>query len=73
MWAECRDWHLKHGEQAVNWEAAFRMWIRKADEFARARWQKDRSEMPQEPGQRGERFVTIRKVIDDIDDEESGA
>jgi hypothetical protein len=25
------------------------------------------------PGLRGERFVTIRKVIDDIDDEESSA
>ena len=34
-WQECRDWHLKNGVDAVDWEAAFRMWLRKAAEFSR--------------------------------------
>jgi hypothetical protein len=65
MWHECRDWHLKKGEQAVNWEAAMRMWVRKADEFAKKR-RGDR-ERPQEGGFRGgDRWVGVDKIIDDL-------
>jgi len=34
MWEACRDWHLSNGVQRANWEATFRRWIRKEEEFA---------------------------------------
>ena len=36
LWNECRDWHLKKGEQAANWEAAMRMWVRQGGRLREA-------------------------------------
>lgn len=48
-WGKCRDHHLARGQQFANWEAGFRNWLRKADEFARRDQSKPKSrEMPQE-------------------------
>ena len=33
-WSECRDWHLANGVMRADFEAAFRNWLRKANEFA---------------------------------------
>lgn len=55
FWEECRDWHLKKGEQCANWEAAYRMWVRKHVEFQHKRRPGPGSfEIPQEHGPRGE-------------------
>ncbi len=32
-WEKCRDWHLKNGVLAADWEAAFRWWVRKKVEM----------------------------------------
>ena len=67
LWEGCRDWHLKHGQQASSWPAAFRMWIRKAKEFSEERDGRGRSvEMPQEHAKRGEQLDLIGKVIEGV-------
>jgi len=63
LWAECRDWHLKHAQQAVNWEAAYRAWVRKADEFAADKARRNGRERPQEQAPRGEQPERIGNVI----------
>ncbi|MBS94626.1 MAG: hypothetical protein CL799_09340 [Chromatiales bacterium] len=35
LWESCRDWHLSNGVQRASWEATFRRWIRKEEEFSR--------------------------------------
>jgi len=72
LWHQCRDWHLKYGVQAVNWEAAFRAWIRKEDEIqsrcGSTNWETRRpqvgsSELPQESGPRSNEMQPVLRLI----------
>jgi hypothetical protein len=73
LWQQCRDWHLKHGEQAANWEAAFRMWIRlQAKIDARGEEQQSGGyrrpqigsrELPRDPGVRSGTLEPIAQPI----------
>ena len=64
MWEQCRDWHLSNGVQRANWEATFRNWVRKQAEFKQAEGHRQNREMPQEYGQRSERFVTVGNLFE---------
>jgi len=71
IWIECRDWHLKRGEQAANWEAGFRSWvrmqykidIREGKGFDRRPAVGSR-EMPQEAGQRSGELGPLFQLIE---------
>lgn len=36
-WEDCRNWHLKNGVQAADWQAALRTWMKKAPGFEASR------------------------------------
>jgi hypothetical protein len=53
-WNECRDWHLANGVDRADWEAAFRMWLRKTVEIQRREGRPpDRPRRRSEPEQLG--------------------
>ena len=69
MWLTCRDHHEARGWRRVNWEPAFRNWIRMADKIDRERQGNRKREKPQEQGKRGE---LLRLVFTDEKEEEKG-
>ena len=80
-WGQCRDWHLANGIQRANWEATFRNWLRKAEEFerehqARVRGKKAEERkrahaatlprIPQWPSKPTAEPTTLKATLDDL-------
>lgn len=48
QWANCRDWHLARGIRRYDWEAVFRIWMRRQVEIDSGAYT-ERKELPREP------------------------
>ena len=72
MWATCRDHHIARGTQWVDWEAAFRNWIRTEAKYdarrVAQRSQRRASEQPYDPAMRGKGFRSVPVLFEDIRD-----
>ena len=60
LWEDCRLKALKKGTLWVDWEAAFREWVKLEVKFTTGR----PVEMPQERGQRGGELEPLLRIIE---------